>query len=75
MGRSVREAFELMYYLERACEIQIAALAGGSEVTIPTDSVCQHTCEQFANDNSYVKGRDWQALLRLLDRTDPSYKD
>ena len=24
----VREAFELMYYLERACEIQIAALAG-----------------------------------------------
>jgi ribulose-5-phosphate 4-epimerase/fuculose-1-phosphate aldolase len=75
MGRSVREAFELMYYLERACEIQIAALAGGSEVTIPTDAVCQHTCEQFSNDNSYVKGRDWQALLRLLDRTDPSYKN
>ncbi len=75
MGRSVREAFELMYYLERACEIQIAALAGKSEVTIPSSSVCERTCGQFANDSSYVKGRDWQALLRLLDRTDPSYKN
>lgn len=75
MGRSVREAFELMYYLERACEIQLAALAGKSEVTIPSSSVCERTCGQFANDSSYVKGRDWQALLRLLDRTDPSYKD
>ena len=75
MGRTVREAFELMYYLERACEIQIAALAGKSELIIPPPSVCQRTCEQFANDSSFVKGRDWQALLRLLDRTDPSYKD
>lgn len=75
MGRTVREAFELMYYLERACEIQIAALAEKSELIIPPPSVCQRTCEQFANDSSFVKGRDWQALLRLLDRTDPSYKD
>lgn len=75
MGRSVREAFELMYYLERACEIQLAALAGKSEVIIPSSSVCQRTCEQFGNDSSYVKGRDWQALLRLLDRSDPSYRD
>lgn len=75
MGRTVREAFELMYYLERACEIQIAALSGKSEIIIPPPHVCQRTCEQFANDSSFVKGRDWQALLRLLDRTDPSYKD
>lgn len=75
MGRTVREAFELMYYLERACEIQIAALSGKSEIIIPPPHVCQRTCGQFANDSSFVKGRDWQALLRLLDRTDPSYKD
>ena len=75
MGRSVRQAFELMYYLERACQIQIAALAGGSEVLRPSASVCQRTCEQFAGDDSFVQGRDWQALLRLLDRMDPSYKE
>ena len=75
MGKGVREAFELMFYLERACQIQIAALAGNSEVIHPPASVCQRTCEQFAGDDSFVQGRDWQALLRLLDRIDPSYKE
>lgn len=75
MGRSVAEAFELMFFLERACQIQIDALAGGSAVIHPTQAVCDRTCTQFAGDASYVQGRDWQALLRLLDRTDPGYKD
>lgn len=73
MGKGVREAFELMFYLERACQIQLAALAGDSELVHPSASVCQRTCEQFAGDDSFVQGRDWQALLRLLDRIDPSY--
>jgi ribulose-5-phosphate 4-epimerase/fuculose-1-phosphate aldolase len=75
MGKSVAQAFELMFFLERACQIQIAALAGGSAVIHPSVAVCARTCEQFAGDDSYVQGRDWQALLRLLDRIDPTYKD
>lgn len=75
MGESVRQAFELMYYLDRACEIQIAALAGGSDVIRPSATVCQRTCDQFAGDDSFIQGRDWQALLRLLDRIAPSYKE
>ena len=75
MGRTVPEAFELMFFLERACQIQIAALAGGSKVLVPPDAVCVRTSAQFKGDSSYVQGRDWQALLRLLDRIDPSYKD
>lgn len=75
MGRTVAEAFELMFFLERSCQIQIAALAGGSDVIHPPAEVSKRTCEQFAGDDSYVQGRDWQALLRLLDRVDPSYKD
>jgi ribulose-5-phosphate 4-epimerase/fuculose-1-phosphate aldolase len=74
MGRDVRQAFELMFYLERACQIQIAALSGGSRVIHPPTDVCERTCEQFAGDDSYVEGRDWQALLRLLDRMSPDYK-
>ena len=75
LGRGVPEAFALMYFLERACQIQIAALAGGAGITHPSPAVCQRTAAQFAGDDSAVQGRDWQALLRLLDRTDPSYRD
>lgn len=31
LGKSVREAFELMYYLDCACQIQVDALAGGMD--------------------------------------------
>lgn len=75
MGKTVPQAFELMFFLERACQIQIAALAGGSKVIYPSQAVCERTSRQFRGDDSYVQGRDWQALLRLLDRLDPSYKD
>jgi len=75
MGATVAKAFELMLFLERACQIQIAALAGSSAVIHPSQAVRERTCAQFAGDDSYVQGSDWQALLRLLDRTDPSYKE
>lgn len=74
MGTTVAKAFELMFFLERACQIQVAALAGGSAVIRPPQAVCDRTSAQFAGDDSFVQGRDWQALLRLLDRLDPSYK-
>lgn len=74
MGTTVAKAFELMFFLERACQIQIDALAGGSAVIRPSQAVCERTSAQFRGDDSYVQGRDWNALLRLLDRTDPSYR-
>lgn len=75
LGRDVPEAFEATYFLERACQIQIAALAGGAGVTRPGPAVCDRTAAQFAGSDRFVQGRDWQALLRLLDRTDSSYRD
>ena len=75
MGRSVAEAFQLMFYLERACQIQVSALAGGRPVIYPPQTVCDRAIEQFANDYQFLQGRDWQALLRLLDRIDPSYQE
>ena len=41
-GRSIAEAFTLMHYLERTCEIQIAAQAGGPPV-LPRKSVIERT--------------------------------
>jgi ribulose-5-phosphate 4-epimerase/fuculose-1-phosphate aldolase len=75
MGRSVGEAFQLMFYLERACQIQVSALAGGRPVIYPSQVACDRAIEQFANDHKFVQGRDWQALLRLLDRIDPAYQE
>ncbi|CAN5589870.1 class II aldolase/adducin family protein [soil metagenome] len=73
-GATVREAFEEMYYLELACQIQIDATASGSMLTFPPPDVCEHAAQQFAGSNSFIQGRDWKALRRMLDRLDPSYR-
>ncbi len=74
-GKTVREAFDFMYYLERACQIQIAALAGGTPVIMPTPEVAQKVANSFERPGYQEKKGEWRALIRMLDRMDPSYKD
>ena len=75
VGRSIAEAFTLMHYLERTCEIQIAAQAGG-ELAIPTQSVIDATVAtaQGVGDRTFGEV-GFNALQRKLDRDDPSYRD
>jgi ribulose-5-phosphate 4-epimerase/fuculose-1-phosphate aldolase len=74
-GRTVPEAFLLMYYLEQSCRIQIDLMASGGKLTHLSGNVVQHTAEQFGGSTEPCGEREWPALLRLLDAKDPSYKD
>jgi ribulose-5-phosphate 4-epimerase/fuculose-1-phosphate aldolase len=74
-GASVPEAFSLMFYLERACEVQIAALSTGRELVHPATEVCEKTARQYEPDDEPAGMREWRALLRQLDRTDPGYRN
>ena len=74
VGETVSDAWLRMYMLERACEAQIAAQAGGlvSEASAEAASVTA----TIANAGLPVVGRQlaWPALLRKLERVDPSYR-
>lgn len=71
-GRSVAEAFTTMYFLERACQMQVAAQAGGS-LRIPQDPV-QDVVEQQSRGLGMVADTlVWPGLLRRLDRLNPGY--
>ncbi|HEY9627282.1 MAG TPA: class II aldolase/adducin family protein [Coleofasciculaceae cyanobacterium] len=74
-GRTIPEAFILMYYLEKSCEIQILAQSSGSKLVMPSESVCQISAQQQDIDMENLGMLQWGALLRLLDRDDPSYRD
>jgi ribulose-5-phosphate 4-epimerase/fuculose-1-phosphate aldolase len=75
-GRSVADAFMAMYTLERACQIQILAQAGGARLTRIPDAIIADAKNQ---SRQVTKGKGsglaWPSLLRKLDRIDPSYKD
>ena len=83
-GRSVAEAFLRMFYLEKACEIQLAAQSAG-QVILPPAEVCAHTERQFNAPGRGLKQGEltdpdalqlaWAALLRMLERVAPGYQD
>ena len=82
VGKTPGEAFLRMFYLERACEIQVDALAGGAPIVTPPPEVCEHTARQFegspGNDdysNDAAPNLAWDAMLRLVERLYPDYKD
>jgi ribulose-5-phosphate 4-epimerase/fuculose-1-phosphate aldolase len=76
LGRNLGEAFYLMYNLETSCRSQLAAMAGGVELEIPPDDVLQKSAEQSwrPNNNNTDVHPAWPALMRKMDRIDPSYR-
>jgi ribulose-5-phosphate 4-epimerase/fuculose-1-phosphate aldolase len=74
-GRTLAEAFTLMHYLERTCEIQIAAQAGG-ELAVPPRAVIERTVKTGQGTGDARWGEiGFEALIRRLDREDTSYRD
>ncbi len=74
VGRTVAEAFIRAYYLEKACQIQMDALAMGRALRLPAPEVCERAAQQF--DRSYESGAcdlAWAANRRIIDRVNPGY--
>ena len=76
-GRSVAEAFLEIYYLERACQAQIAALSGGAKLIFPPVAVQEHTARQFNPPEPYRSAHckmAWQSALRLIAGAGSDYR-
>lgn len=65
VGRSVGEAFGLMYNLEQACRIQLAALGSGRPIRLPSKEACERTARQYEADPDGAAELEWLALRRL----------
>ncbi|MBP6877393.1 MAG: class II aldolase/adducin family protein [Phenylobacterium sp.] len=78
VGESVAHAFLRMYYLERACEAQVLMLSAGRDgLYNPPQGVAEKVEHQTApaGMKRLAEGLAWPALLRKLDRIDPSYRN
>ena len=75
-GRTVAEAYYLMYMLQRSCEIQVAALAGNRELLLPDPVIEQKVMAESrqAGTNSGQYDLALSALMRVLDREEPDYR-
>ncbi|HEY2029403.1 MAG TPA: class II aldolase/adducin family protein [Myxococcales bacterium] len=74
LGPTVPEAFLAMYTFENACRVQIDAQAGGELVHVDT-RILEGMGEVMKKvTNGQGANIAWPALLRKLDKLDPSYK-
>jgi len=76
LGSTLAEAFVRLWTLNRACEVQLATAALGAPRLIADDIAARSTRDALQFDPRHGAGADvLRALLRQVDRLDPSYRE
>ena len=77
VGPTVAEAFDLMYYLERACRLQVLGRSmmanSGGKFRAVRPEVVEQTYKLILADAPKYAGAHFEALKRILDREEPAY--
>ena len=75
-GATCADAWFRLFFLERACTMQIKALSGGSKLNMVPDDVIELVTDQgqMASEQG-IGNLAWPALIRKLDKIDISYKE
>lgn len=73
VGPSVAEAFDQLYYLERACRLQVLARATGLPLRPVRPEVQRDTCRMIRADAPKYAGAHFSALKRILEREQPDF--
>src|SRR4051812_19363978 len=76
VGKTIGEAFNWMHRLELAARSQLAAMATGSTLVQVPKKVLEETYLNYQPQTRRPYGvMEWPALLRMLDRMDPGYRE
>jgi ribulose-5-phosphate 4-epimerase/fuculose-1-phosphate aldolase len=74
-GTNISRAVTTMAMLIRVADAQLRLMATGAEIVEPSPAVCEHTAKQFDKNRATGGQPEWAAILRNLDKLDPSFRD
>jgi ribulose-5-phosphate 4-epimerase/fuculose-1-phosphate aldolase len=78
VGSNAAEAYDSLYYIERAAQVQLYAMWTGQKLRELSPVIIQKTLEDYSGGD-YGGIPHWQyhfdALKRILDRQEPDYRD
>jgi len=76
VGGSIPQAWDNIFRLERACQLQVTALSCNTELTLPPRRIVEEASHLYQPGVRRKFGiLEWPALLRKLDSVDPSYRE
>jgi ribulose-5-phosphate 4-epimerase/fuculose-1-phosphate aldolase len=76
VGSTVAEAFDRLYYLEKACEVQMRAMATGRPLNIMSPEMSEKTYRDWTvgtPPETRIEEHHFLALKRILDTQEPDY--
>jgi ribulose-5-phosphate 4-epimerase/fuculose-1-phosphate aldolase len=74
VGATIGEAFVVMCVLEQACSSQLRAMQTGAKLMVPDEEIVDPMAVKRDGMNARNNDMNWQTLMRLADRIDPSYR-
>ena len=80
VGRTVAEAYDRLYYVERVAQVQLYAMWTGKPLKFLPQDVIDATISAYRNEGHQYGNKptcEWHfaALKRILDRKEPDYKE
>lgn len=72
---SVYQAFDDLYYLERAAQAQVIAMSTGRKLKLVGDNLAAQARDQILEHNDLYARIHFTSLRRILDREAPDYRD
>jgi ribulose-5-phosphate 4-epimerase/fuculose-1-phosphate aldolase len=74
LGDSVAQAFDNLYYFERACETWLTVLSTGRRYSVVEPEVARLTAQQWEAYPEFARNH-FDALMRKLDREEPEFRE
>lgn len=74
VGETVGDAFLRLFFLQRACEMQIAAQSGGTPLLVQPEAMGHRVAKQARSGFGAAARMSWAALMRKAERLDPCFK-
>ena len=72
-GKTVGETFMLMYYLDRACKVQIDLISTKKDIITPSDNLLKFSAGQYEDPKYQLGKHEWPALKRMLNKNNSIY--
>ena len=76
VGGSIPQAWDNIFRLERACQLQVTTLSCNTEIALPPRKIIEEASHLYQPGVRRKLGvLEWPALIRKLDSIDPSYRE
>ena len=72
-GKTIAEAFMLMYYLDRSCKVQLDLASMNKEIIKPSDNLLEFCAGQYDDPKYQLGEHEWPALKRMLNTNNSIY--